>query len=89
MHRYLTDKKLRTKKDNSLSNFIDLFISVELESILDLLLINTYICDLFIFIEEENVMSYANDAKPYFNGNSVVTVLVDIKSNERFLTGSQ
>ena len=32
-------------------------------------------CDLFFFVEEDNVASYADDTTPYSNGNNVVTVL--------------
>ena len=52
---YFIDRKHRHKINNSFSNFIDLFIGVPQGSILDPLLFKIYICNLFLFIEEENV----------------------------------
>ena len=52
---YVIDRKHRHKINNSFSNFIDLFIGVPQGSILDPLLFKIYICNLFLFIEEENV----------------------------------
>ena len=54
---YFIDRKHRHKINNSFSNFIDLFIGVPQGSILDPLLFKIYICNLFLFIEEENVTS--------------------------------
>ena len=48
-------------------------------SVLDPPLFNIYICDLFFFIEEENVTCYVDDTAPYSNVDNVVTGLEDIK----------
>ena len=49
-------------------------------SVLGPLLFNIYICDLFFFVEEDNVTSYADDTTPYSNGKNVVTVLENIET---------
>ena len=49
-------------------------------SILGPLLFNIYICNLFFFVEEDNVTSYANDTTPYSNGKNVVMVLENIET---------
>ena len=38
------------------------------------------ICDLFFFVEEDNVTSDADDTTPYSNGKNVVTVLENIET---------
>ena len=80
MYNYLTDRKHRTKVNNSFSDFIDLLLGVPQGSILGPLLFNIYICDLFFFFEEDNVTSYADDTTPYSNGKNVVTVLENIET---------
>ena len=61
-------RKHRTKVNNSFSDFIDLLLVALQGSILGPLLFNIYICDLFLFVEENNVISYADDTTPYSNG---------------------
>ena len=79
---YLTDKKHRTKVNYSFSDFIDFLLGFPRASILGLLLINIYICDLFSFVEGD-VNSYADDATPYSNGKNVVTVLENIETKRK------
>ena len=87
MHNYLTDRKHRTRINDSFSDFIDLLLGVPQGSILGPRLFNIYICDLFFFVEEDNFTGYADDTSPYSNGkNATVLENIERKGKEVFNT---
>ena len=83
IHIYLTNRKHKTKVNDSFSDFIDLLLGVPQGSILGPLLFNIYICNFFFFVEEDHVTSYADDTIPYSNGTNVVTVLEKMETKEK------
>ena len=74
-------QRIQNQISHSFSNFIHLLIDVPKDSILGLRLFNICICDLFFFVEEENVTSYADDTTPYSDSDNVVTILEEIETN--------
>ena len=62
---YLTGRKQRVKINSSFISYLDIFQGVPQGSILGPLLFNIFLCDLFLFVEEVDTMSYANDNTPY------------------------
>ena len=80
MHYYLTDRKCKTKINDSFSYFVDLLLGIPQGSILGPLYSKYSKCDLFFFVEEDNVTSYADNKAPYLSGKNVVTVLENIET---------
>ena len=59
--------------------FLNLLIGVLQGCVLNPLLSNIYICDLFLVIEEETVTIYTDDTIHFSNGFFVLTILNDIE----------
>ena len=62
---YLTGRKQRVKINSSFSSYLDIFQSVPQELILGPLLFSLFLCNLFLFVEEDDITSYADDNTPY------------------------
>ena len=72
---YLTGRKQRVKINSSFSSYLDIFQGVPQGSILEPLLFNLFLCDLFLFVEEVHIMSYADDNTPYVCSENVDVTL--------------
>ena len=62
---YLTGRKQRVKINSSFSSYLDIFQGVLQGSFLGPLLFNLFLCDLFLFVEKADIMSYADDNTSY------------------------
>ena len=54
-------RKQRVKINSSFSSYLDLFQGVSQGSILEQLLFNLFLSDLFLLVEEADIMSYSDD----------------------------
>ena len=72
---YVTGRKQRVKINSSFSSYLDIFQGVPQESILGPLLFNLFLCDLFLFAEEADTVSYADDNTPYVHSENVDVTL--------------
>ena len=68
---YLTGRRQRVKINSRFSSYLDIFQGVPQGSILGPLLFNLFLCDLFLFVEEVDIMSYADDNTPYVCSENV------------------
>ena len=57
VHRYLSNKKQRKKINESYSSSEAILLGVPQGSILEPLLVNIFICDLFIMIDDINIVN--------------------------------
>ena len=83
---YLSDRKQRTKINNSFSSWCNIKSGVPQCSILGPLLFNIYLDDLFYFTEEIGIMNYADDTTPYAIANDTLSLLNILEKNVEILT---
>ena len=72
---YLTGRKQRVKINSSFSSYLDIFQGILQGSILGPLLFNLFLCDLFLFVEEADITSYADDNTLYVCSQNVDVTL--------------
>ena len=82
---YLTGRKRRVKITSSFSSYLDIFQCVQQGSILGLLLFNLFFSDLFLFVEEADIMSYADDNTPYVCSENVDVTLEKLEEVGKLL----
>ena len=72
---YLTGRKQRVKINSSFSSYLDIFQGVPKGSVLGPPLFDLFLCDLFLFVEEVDIMSYADDNAPYVCSENIDVTL--------------
>ena len=82
---YLTGRKQRVKINSSFSSYLDIFQGVLQASILGPLLFNLFLCDLFSFVEEADIKSYADDDIRYVCSQNLDVTLQKIEKVEKLL----
>ena len=71
VHDYLSDRKKRTRVNNSYSTWSEILFGVTQGSILGPLLFNIFLADLFFILSEIDIANYADDNMPYTSSNDV------------------
>ena len=79
-HNYLQNRKQRTKNGTAYSLREEIFSGVPQGLIMDPLLFNMFLCDLFLTIEGNYFTNYADDTTPYVVGNNAEEVVSELKA---------
>ena len=80
LYSYLSDRKQRTKINNTLSSWSNITTGVPQGSILGPLLFNVYINDIFYFVNG-NIANYADDNTPYAIEKNVDSLIQILENN--------
>ena len=84
LHNYLTNRKQRVKIDGTFSSWEEILFGIPQCSILGSLLLNIFLCDLFLFINDIDIASYADNNTPYTihkNPEKIIRVLENTSVN--------
>ena len=78
IHNYLSKRKQRVKINSAYSIWKDIFYGVPPGSMLGPLLFNIHLCDMFYFLENTDIASYADDNTLYSaqkNREAVINII--------------
>ena len=77
---YLSHRKLKININKTFSNWTNILYGVPQGSILGPLILNVFLCDLFLFKQNIDLVSYADDNTPFaMGGSSELEVINEIK----------
>ena len=76
IHSYISNRRQRTKINDSYISWEEILFGVPRGSILGPLLFNIFMCDLFFIVNEIDFASYADDNTPFVSGDRLDDVLV-------------
>ena len=79
MQSYLGNRKQRTKINTAYSSWEEILFGVSQDSILVPLLLNIFICDLFLIMKKVDFASYADDNTPYVIGKGAKEAINSLK----------
>ena len=85
IHSYLIKRKQRVKVEEAYSSWKDIIFGVPQGSILGPLLFNTHLCDLFYFLENFDIASYADDTTIYTTKENKESVIAALETSSAIL----
>ena len=85
IHDYLSNRKQRTRINNSYSAWMEIVLGVPQGSILGPLLFNIFLADLFFIVIGTDIAKYADDNTPYATANDIGTLIASLEEVSKFL----
>ena len=85
IYSYLSDRRQRTKVNNSFSSWSHIKTGVPQGSILGPLLFNIYLNDIFYFVNNSDITNYADDTTPYAIDSTIGAILNSLETDTTIL----
>ena len=79
IHDYLSNKKQRTRINNSYSTWMEIVFGVPQGSILGLLLFSFFLADLFFIVNSTDIANYADDNMPHATANDIDSLIASLE----------
>ena len=83
VHDYLSDRKQRTRVNNSYSTWFEILFGVPQGSILGPLLFNIFLADLFFIVNKTDIANYADDNTPYTSSNDINRLIKSLEELQK------
>ena len=80
---YLNERKQRVKMNYQFSSWLDIVVGVPQGSILEPGLFNIFSCDMFLFCNDIDFASYADDNTPYCIGKGPEEVISQLEKSSK------
>ena len=85
IHSYLTNRYQRVRVNGEYSSWFEIIFGVPQSSILDSLIFNIYVGDYFLFVENSDIASYADDNTPYSTAEPTDVVINSLEKESKML----
>ena len=85
IHDYLSNRKQRTRINNSYSTWMEIVFGVPQGSILGLLLFSFFLADLFFIVNSTDIANYADDNMPHATANDIDSLIASLEEASKSL----
>ena len=79
IHDYLSNRKQRTRINNSYSTWMEIVFGLPQRSILGLLLFSFFLEDLFFIVNSTDIVNYADDNMPHTTAGDIDSLIASLE----------